>query len=470
MPTYHLAIDIGASNGRHIVGWLENNKVRMQEIYRFDNGMVERNGRLCWDMETLFAEVVAGLKRCHELGLTPASLGIDTWAVDFVLLDRNDAMLGDCVAYRDSRTQGVDEKVYERISEHDLYARTGIQKLSFNTLYQLYALKQTQPELLRKACSFLMVPEYLNFLLTGKKVNEYTNATTTQLVNAHSRTWDVELLNVLELPVDIFGKLSLPKTVVGNLKPEIRAAVGFDVEVVLSATHDTASAVLAMPAKDDDSIYISSGTWSLMGIERLIPDCTEESRKRNFTNEGGYHHRYRYLKNIMGLWMLQNIRKEFRHPYSFDEINTLAGIGLYFSSTVEVNDPAFLAPQSMVTAVKAYCARTGQDVPETECEILACTYKSLARCYAETASEIEALTGKAYRRIHIIGGGCRDGLLNRLTAQYTGKDVYAGPVEATAIGNLLVQMLRAGSIADLPEARDAVRRSFAVEKVVVACS
>ncbi|BBO92618.1 hypothetical protein DSCOOX_57980 [Desulfosarcina ovata subsp. ovata] len=278
------------------------------------------------------------------------------------------------------------------------------------------------------------------------------------------------MLNALELPVDIFGKLSLPKTVVGNLKPEIRAAVGFDVEVVLSATHDTASAVLAMPAKDDDSIYISSGTWSLMGIERLIPDCTEESRKRNFTNEGGYHYRYRYLKNIMGLWMLQNIRNEFKHLYSFDEINTLAGIGLYFPSTVKVNDPAFLAPRSMITAVKAYCARTGQDVPETECEILACTYKSLASCYAETASEIEALTGKAYRRIHIIGGGCRDGLLNRLTSQYTGKDVYAGPVEATAIGNLLVQMLRAGSIADLPEARDAVRRSFAVEKVVVACS
>ncbi|MDR1935110.1 MAG: rhamnulokinase [Candidatus Accumulibacter sp.] len=465
MPTYHLAVDIGASSGRHIVGWIENGKIRMQEIHRFGNGMIEKNGRLCWDMEKLFSEVVAGLRRCRELGLGIDSLGIDTWAVDFVLLDENDAVLGDAVAYRDSRTQGVDEKVYERIAEPDLYARNGIQKLSFNTIYQLYALKLAYPESLEKARSFLMIPEYLNFRLTGKKLNEYTNATTTQLVSAQTRTWDLELLEKLGLPVRIFGELAQPKASVGRLKPEIREAVGFDTEVVLPATHDTGSAVLAMPATDDDAVYISSGTWSLMGIERLIPDCTEESRRHNFTNEGGYHYRYRYLKNIMGLWMLQNIRMEFRHRYSFGEIGALAEIGLYFPSIIDVNAADFLAPKSMIEAIQDHCRDTGQEIPETECEILACAYQSLARCYADTAHEIEALTGKEYRRIHIIGGGCQDGLLNRLTAQCTGKDVYSGPVEATAIGNLLVQMLRAGSLADLPTARETVRRSFAVEKV-----
>lgn len=466
MPTYHLAIDIGASSGRHIVGWLENGKIRMQEIHRFGNGMVERNGHLCWDIEKLFSEIVAGLRRCHELGLALASLGIDTWGVDFVLLDADDAILGDAVAYRDARTRGVDEKVYERIAEPELYARNGIQKLPFNTLYQLYALKLAQPELLAKARSFLMIPDYLDFLLTGKKLNEYTNATTTQLVNAQTRTWDVDLLERLGLPAQIFGELALPKASVGRLRPEIRDAVGFDTEVVLPATHDTGSAVLAMPAKDDEAMYISSGTWSLMGVERLIPDCTEESRKRNFTNEGGYHYRYRYLKNIMGLWMLQNIRKEFRHLYSFDEIGALAGIGQYFPSLVEVNDADFLAPGNMIGALGDHCRRTGQEVPETECEILACAYKSLARCYADTAREIEESSGRSYRRIHIIGGGCQDRLLNRLTAEYTGKEVYTGPVEATAIGNLLAQMLRAGAFEDLPRARDAVLRSFAVEKVV----
>jgi len=463
--TYYLAVDIGASSGRHILGWLENGKIRIEEIYRFENHLEEKEGHLCWDLERLFGEVVAGMQCCKALQRIPVSIGIDTWGVDFVLLDQAGKILGNSVAYRDGRTQGMDQAVYKIISEADLYKRNGIQKQLFNSIYQLEAIKQQNPELLEKAQNFLMIPEYLNFRLTGEMKNEYTNATTTQMVNAEKQDWDRELLDMLGLPTRIFGTLYPPKTSVGRLKGEIQATVGFDAEVVLPATHDTGSAVMAVPANDDDSIYLSSGTWSLMGIERLIPDCTEKSRQHNFTNEGGYHYRYRYLKNIMGLWMMQSIRKEFKHKYSFDELFTLAEIGKYFTSIVDVNNAAFLAPKNMIQAVQEYCERTQQEKPTTECEILYCIYNSLAKCYGDTVAEIEEVTSRTFTRIHVMGGGCQDRLLNRLMAEYTGKDVYAGPVEATAIGNLMAQMLKTKEFADLMEAREVVARSFDVKKV-----
>lgn len=469
MPMYHLAIDIGASSGRHILGWIANGKIRIQEVYRFPNGFIQKNGRLVWDVEALFSHVVAGLRRCHELSTVPSTIGIDTWGVDYVLLDENDEVLGDAVSYRDARTEGIDQILYKTVPEAELYSRSGIQKLQFNTIYQLYAQKLQEPELLEKAKSFLMIPDYLTFRLTGNKLNEYTNATTTQLVNAQTRDWDIELIERLGLPSHIFGKISLPKTLAGTLLPKIKESVGFDAEVILPATHDTGSAVLSVPSTEEDGIYLSSGTWSLIGIESLFPNCTEESRLSNFTNEGGYHYRFRYLKNIMGLWMLQNIRKELRHPYSFEDINTLARIGLYFPSTVMVNDPSFLAPPSMTEAVKAYCRKTGQEVPETEMELLACVYRSLAQCYANNSKAIEKITGKQYDRIYIIGGGSQDHFLNRLTAEVTGKTIYAGPVEATAIGNLIVQMLKTGTFADLSEARKVIRKSFEIEKIEDSC-
>ena len=461
---YYLAIDLGASSGRHILGHLENNKIILQEIYRFENGMVERNGRLCWDYDRIFREILAGMKRCAEMGIVPASVGIDTWGVDFVLLDADDRVLGDTVAYRDSRTQGVDAKVYERIPEAELYARTGIQKLPFNTIYQLYAVKLQEPELLERAARLLMVPEYLNFLLTGQKKNEYTDATTTQLVNAETKTWDAELLEKLGLPARIFGELNLPGTSVGFLRDDVKEEVGFDTEVVLPATHDTASAVLAVPTNDDDAMYISSGTWSLMGVERLTPDCGELSREKNFTNEGGYDYRFRFLKNIMGLWMIQSLRNELPTRYSFPQIAEMAESALDFPSIVDVNDSSFIAPPSMAAAIRDLCVATGQKVPETESELFACTYKSLAAYYAKTAREIEEITGRVYPRIHIIGGGSKDTLLNRLTSETSGKTVFAGPAEATAIGNILAQMLRAGHFSGLAAARQAVRESFGVEE------
>ncbi|RHM53556.1 rhamnulokinase [Mitsuokella sp. AF33-22] len=463
--TCYLAIDIGASSGRHILGWMDKGKMRIEEIYRFENKLVKQNGHLCWDLDHLFHEVVAGLRKCKELNRVPASVGIDTWGVDFVLLDRNGNVIGNTVAYRDSRTKGMDAEVYKVIPETKLYGRNGIQKQLFNSIYQLMAIKQETPQALEKAERFLMIPEYLNYRLTGVAMNEYTNATTSQLVNAQTQDWDYELLEMLGLPTKIFGELNMPKTLVGPLSSEMAERVGFQTNVVLPATHDTGSAVMAVPTNSDDSIYLSSGTWSLMGIERLIPDCTETSRQHNFTNEGGYHHRYRYLKNIMGMWMMQNLRREFKHKYTFEELYELAHIGRYFTSTVNVNDESFLAPESMIRAVQAYCEKTGQEKPETECELLYCIYKSLANCYAETVSEIQEVTGRVFDTIHVVGGGCQDKFLNHLLVETTGKEVYAGPVEATAIGNLMAQMLRDKVFKDLPAARQVVAKSFDVKRV-----
>lgn len=462
---YYLAVDIGASSGRHILGWVENGKLRLEEIYRFENKLIKRNGHLCWDIDHLFNEVAEGLKKCKELNRIPASVGIDTWGVDFVLLDEDGKLLGDTVAYRDDRTKGMDAVVYEKISAAGLYGRNGIQKQLFNSIYQLIAIKQNEPQNLEKAAHFLMIPEYLNYLLTGVMKNEYTNATTTQLVNAETQDWDYELMDMLGIPKKIFGKLNMPKTSVGSLSAEIADRVGFQTEVVLPATHDTGSAVMAVPTTSDDAIYLSSGTWSLMGIERLIPDCSEKSREHNFTNEGGYHYRYRFLKNIMGMWMMQSLRREFRHAYTFEELYQLAYIGRYFTSIVNVNSDDFLAPDSMIKAVQNYCESHGQEKPETECELLYCIYCSLARCYAQTVIEIEEITGKKYDRIHVVGGGCQDKFLNALIATETGKEVYAGPVEATAIGNIMAQMLKDNVFEDLNAAREMVAKSFDVKLV-----
>ena len=302
MERYYLAVDIGASSGRHILAHMEDGKMVLEEVYRFPNGMDNRNGTLCWDVERLFAEIRNGLKKCGELGKIPSTMGIDTWAVDYVLLDKDDRILGQTAGYRDGRTEGMDEEVYKIISPEDLYARTGIQKQIFNTVYQLMAVKKSHPEYLEQAETFLMTPDYFNFLLTGVKKNEYTNATTGQLVDPVTNDWNYELIDKLGYNRNIFLPVSMPGTVVGEFTEEICKEVGFNCTVVLPATHDTGSAVLAVPTNDDDALYISSGTWSLMGIERKEADCSMEAMRANFANEGGYDHRFRFLKNIMGLW------------------------------------------------------------------------------------------------------------------------------------------------------------------------
>lgn len=458
---YYLAIDIGASSGRHILSHQENGKIVLEEIHRFPNGMTDCDGHKVWDWKRLFQEILAGMKKCKELGKIPVSVGIDTWAVDFALLDENDQIIGNTVAYRDSRTQGIDEEVYKVISPLELYGRTGIQKQIFNTIYQLCALKQQHPEQLEKAKTFLMLPDYFAFLLTGKKATEYTNATTTQLVSAQTNTWDTELIERLGLPRDIFMELSMPGTALGRLLPEIQQEIGYDCEVTIVATHDTASAVMAVPS-NQEALYISSGTWSLMGTELMQANCTEESMKCNLTNEGGYAHRFRYLKNIMGMWMINSAKNELAKEMSFGELCEKAS-ACEIDSIIPVDDQRFLAPESMVQEVQKACEESGQKVPNGIVEVAAVIYRSLAMCYANTAKEIEQLTGKQYNCIHIVGGGCNADYLNRLTAQFSKKTVYAGPVEASAIGNITAQMISVGKFQALSEARACIFDSFAVK-------
>ena len=459
---WYLGIDIGASSGRHILGWLEDGKLCLEEIYRFENGAKEKNGRLCWEMDRLFSEILAGIRRCGELGKAPKTVSIDTWGVDFALLDEDGNLLGDTVAYRDSRTQGMDKKAGERISSQELYEKTGIQKQIFNTLYQLLAVKEQEPEHFKKAEHFLMVPDYLQYLLTGMRKNEYTNASTTQLLNAQTRDWDYDLLERMGIPQKWFQKPEQPGTIVGEFLPEIAEKVGFSAKVVLSPSHDTASAVLAVPVPG--SIYISSGTWSLMGAELKAPNCTEESRRCNFTNEGGYGGTIRWLKNIMGLWMLQSLRRELPVKKSFDEICQLAQQAAAQGEIpqVDVNDESFLSPKSMTQAVDEWCRSHGQPVPKNERERFACVYQSLAACYRDTAKEMEEVSGGEFNCINLVGGGSQDEYLNQLTANATGKTVYAGPTEATAIGNILCQMMADGVLSSVEEARQTVKESFPI--------
>lgn len=461
--TCYLAVDIGASSGRHILGRIDNGAIKLEEVHRFENGATEKNGRLVWDTERLFREIVTGLRRCRELGRQPKSLGIDTWGVDFVLLDRDGGMIGDAVTYRDARTQGMDKEVFKIIPEEELYRRTGIQTLIFNSIYQLHAIKKQNPDQLARAATFLTMPDYLNYLLTGVRRNEYSEASTTQLLGAATRDWDRDILKALGIPEHIFNRIEKPGARLGRLLPTIREEVGFDCEVVLPPCHDTESAVLALPASGDDGIYLSSGTWSLMGVERSEPDCRPECLRSDFSNEGG-HNGVCFHKNIMGLWLIQCLRKELAPDLDFVSLTRMAEKGLSFPGIVDVNASAFLAPDSMAEALRTCCAETGQGTPSSPEELLACAYNSLAECYAKTAEEVEALLGRNYARIHIMGGGSRDGLLNRLTAARTGKPVLAGPVEATATGNILAQMLADGVFSGLSAARQAVAASFELEE------
>lgn len=465
MGDYYLAIDIGASSGRHILAHMEDGMLKLEEIHRFSNGMEYKNGELCWDLERLFEEIIAGMKKCAGLGKIPLSVGVDTWGVDFVLLDREGRILGNTAGYRDSRTKGMDRKVYEIIPEEELYGRTGIQKAIFNTVYQLMAVKTGYPEYLEQAEDLLFVPDYFHYRLSGVKTNEYTESTTGQLVSPDTKEWDMELIERLGYPSRIFKKISRPGTVLGGLTEEVKKRVGYDCKVVLPASHDTGSAVLAVPSNNPDTVYISSGTWSLMGIERMEADCSGESRKHNFTNEGGYNYRFRYLKNIMGLWMIQSVKKEWQEKQglfmTYAEICEEAS-KTEIASLVDCNDECFLAPESMAEAVREYCVRTGQQAPKTPAETASVIYNSLAKCYGDTIEEIEQITGRTYTAINVVGGGSNAGYLNELTAKYTGRKVYAGPTEATAIGNIMVQMLAEGEMKSLEEARDCVYRSFAV--------
>ncbi len=459
---YYLSIDIGASSGRHILSSVQNGKLILEEVYRFENGMTEKDGHLVWDYKKLFSDILQGMKECKKAGKIPLSVGIDTWGVDYALIDKAGEVIGDVFAYRDGRTAEPIKKLHSKIPFETLYERTGSQFQIYNTIYQLYTDKLSGK--LDNAERFLMMPDFFNYLLTGVMKNEFTNASTTGLMSAKTREWDMQTVRELELPEKLFKELSDPATFVGRLKPEIADEVGYDLNVVLPATHDTASAVMAVP-EVGQPLYISSGTWSLLGIESPVAISTEEALKENFTNEGGYGRSTRFLKNIMGLWMIQCVRREYNKKYSWADFVKLSKEVNDFNSIVDVNDSSFMAPASMIDAIKAYCAKTGQKVPETPGEIALCVYDSLAVCYNKAIETVEKVTGYKFNVIHIVGGGCQNGYLNELTAKRTGRKVVAGPVEATAIGNALAQLLYDGAVSDINEAKNLVKDSFDTEVI-----
>ena len=464
---FYLAVDIGASNGRHIVSHVEDGRIVLEEIYRFENTQIQRNGHDCWDVEALWGHILEGLRACKARDRIPVSMGIDTWAVDFLLLDGEGRPLTDAVAYRDKRTEGMREALEPVLPFAEHYAKTGIQYQPFNTVYQLAALKKEAAE-----GNYPLFQDAIEKILKhGETRVRYVRAQIDQLIKDlcefTGKTWDEELLAAVGLPRRIFGEPVMPGARLGRFTAEVKEAVGFDCEVVLPATHDTGSAFLAVPARDDRAVTLSSGTWSLLGVENAAAITGPDSCAANFTNEGGYEYRYRYLKNIMGLWMIQSIRRELTaaRPWSYAELEAEARRAGDFQSLVDVNDAAFLAPASMIEAVKEACRRSGQAAPETVGELMQCVYRSLARCYADAVEELSELTGKRYTSINIVGGGSKDGYLNELTAGAAGLPVFAGPTEGTALGNLMVQMIAAGEFADLQAARAAIPKSLPIKEV-----
>ena len=456
--TYHLAIDIGASSGRHILGYTENGKLVLEEIHRFENYITDENGTLVWDIEHLVKEVKAGIAKCKAVSKIPSTIAIDTWGVDYVLLDENKEEILPAVSYRDSRTFDVMDEVAELISQEELYSRTGIQKQNFNTIYQLYCDKKSGK--LDKAKHLLMMPSYLSYKLTGVIKNEYTDASTTNLVNAETKTWDLEILDKLGLNKDIFSDLSLPCTKVGNFTDEVKSEVGFDSKVIFCPSHDTASAVAACNI-GDNGMYISSGTWSLIGTENPEAVLSKEAFEANFANEGGINYRFRFLKNIMGMWLFQNVRKNLNKQFSYDDMMNMAKQSGEYEE-IDTNAPDFLAPDNMIVAIRNYLNNDSLPI-ET---VINTIYHSLAKSYANAVREIERISGKTVDTINIVGGGSKDRYLNELTKQYTGKRVLAGPVEATATGNIISQLMFADKELTLEKAREFVKKSFDITEVM----
>ena len=460
MKKCYIAIDIGASGGRHIAGWLEDDKLQLQEIYRFENGPVQKAGHLIWDVDALFAHIVAGLKKAKDLDICPVSIGIDTWAVDFVLLDEAGKRLGEAVSYRDHRTQGMDEKLQRVISERDHYARAGLQKQPFNTVYQLMAVLKEHPEYADTVEDFLLVPEYLSYKLTGKKAHEWTNVSTTALCDAKSRSWSETIIRAAGLPEKWFRTpIVQPGAALGNFLPEIAAQVGYDAEVTLPATHDTGSAYMAVPARDDQAAFLSSGTWSLLGTELRQPVTGTDALAAGFTNEGGYDGTARFLKNIMGMWMLQCIHKEIGEVHSFAQMAQMAARSTY-PACVNATDNRFLAPDNMLEEVKQALKDAGAPQPKEFADILRAVTMGLAVCYRDAIAEMSSITGKTFTSVNIVGGGSQNLVLNQMTADLTGLPVYAGPTEGTALGNLASQMIAAGEFATLADFRKALPESF----------
>jgi rhamnulokinase len=465
----YLAVDLGAESGRVMAGGFDGSRMRLEQMHRFANGPVQLGGTLRWNLINLWSEIQNGLRAASTSVSNITSVGVDTWGVDFVLMNRNDELLGQPWNYRDKRTDGMIDLACQRVPREEIFRTTGLQFIQINSLYQLLAMCQRDPELVQQAHRFLMIADFFHWCLSGSRVVEFTNATTTQMLDATSRTWAADMLRKFEIPTQMFPDVVTPGTVLGSLRKEVGEATGLGgLSVVAPATHDTGAAVAAVPTANTgraDWAYISSGTWSLLGVETQDAILTSEALARNVTNEGGIDGTYRLLKNIMGLWLVQRCKLAFEQRgrnLSYADLTRLASEAAPFRSLVNPDHAGFLSPADMTQAIADECRRTGEPVPETEGQFIRCALESLAHKYRMVLGWLEELTGTPVKVIHVVGGGCQNELLNQFTANACGRPVFAGPVEATALGNVLIQARAAGDVSSLGEIRDVVRRSESI--------
>ena len=468
----YLAIDLGAESGRVMAGMFDGQHIRLEELHRFSNGPVNVAETMRWDLLRLWSQIQVGLqKAATRFGQNIVSVGVDTWGVDFVLLSKTGEMLGQPWHYRDSRTRGVMEHTFQRVPRSEVFANTGLQFMEINSLYQLLAMNQTNPALVEMADKFLMIPDFFHWLLSGSRVVEFTNATTSQMYHPTNRDWSVDMLRKLGLPTQMFPEVVSPGTKLGRLREDVARRAGLPrLDVVAPATHDTGAAIAAVPTDRTGSAnwaYISSGTWSLMGLELPHAVLTKRALELNVTNEGGIDGTYRLLKNIMGLWLVQECRKSFERSGSAYDYGLLAQVARDarpFRAFVDPDSPAFLAPHDMPEAIRDWCRSTNQEIPDTDGGLIRCALESLALKYRMVLGWLEELSGEKTEVIHIVGGGTQNELLNQFTANATGRPVITGPVEATALGNILVQARTSGSVGSLEQIRSIVRASSTMQR------
>lgn len=457
-----LAFDFGASSGRAIIGSFDGNSIKLEEVHRFENTPVKLNGTLYWDFPRLFHEVKQGLIKANQKGGFD-SLAIDTWGVDFGLIGEDGYLLEMPIHYRDSRTNGMPKEALKILDKERFYSLTGIQLMDINTVFQLLSLKLKRPQLLKNASTMLLMPDLFGYMLTGEKSAELSIASTTQLLDAKHYCWSEEIISSLGLPKNIFPDIKQPATILGKISDDICTELDIPKANVISVCgHDTQCAVVAAPTEDDDFIFISCGTWSLFGTETNTPVLSEASSRFNITNEVGYGRKTTFLKNIIGLWLIQESRRQFKrdgNEYSFAELEKAALEAEPFKCFIDPDSPEFVTVGNVPQRVRDYCERTGQHVPETVGEIMRCIYESLALKYRLAFDEIKECTGKCYKKIHLVGGGTKDGLLCQMTANSCNCDVAAGPIEATAYGNIALQLIASDEIKDIKTARKIIANS-----------
>lgn len=464
MTNTYVAVDIGASSGRLMLSQLKDGKMTLKEMHRFTNGFSYKNGHDRWDIDHIIKEILVGLQKIKKAGYDNISLGIDTWAVDYVLVGKDGKKLEDPISYRDSRTDTAIKDLTAKVSKEQIYKKTGIQFLDFNTLYQLF---EENKDLLAKTDKIMMIPDYIGYVLTGKAVLEVTNASTTQMLSLREGLFDKNLLEEVNVKPEQFPKLVDAGTPLGKLdKSKFPDYDLPDTDIITVATHDTASAVVGSPGMGHHWAYLSSGTWSLIGTELNVPENGPEAFKENYTNEWGAYGTYRFLKNIMGLWMVQCVKRELDDKYSFSELAEMAGKVEPFQQFININDKRFENPKNMIKEIQAYCRETGQKVPETPGEICMTIYSNLALFYANEIQKLNNILGYKIDTLNIVGGGSNVALLNQLTSTVSGIDVYAGPGEATAIGNLTVQMITKSDILNVYLARRIISDSFDIKKYI----